>query len=190
MSTWTENELTILRQQIEDRAVLSKQNLEQIQQLLPGRSVAAIKKKSIEIRNGPPDRPKTAKWSEEEKHRLARAYKQRPEKLSTARIRAILEDFPGRSQKAIATKLREKFPAIYYMWTTDSTSESSGGEPEGESQQSQRTQNEENQNQQIEEPLPGPSRRTARRENTPNDTPPAQVLCKRSASVRGIKHNP
>ena len=41
------------------------------------------------------------------------------QKYKLEKIRAILPDFPRRSEKAAAAKFREKFPQIYYQQETD-----------------------------------------------------------------------
>uniref|UniRef100_A0AAR5PEG8 Reverse transcriptase domain-containing protein n=1 Tax=Dendroctonus ponderosae TaxID=77166 RepID=A0AAR5PEG8_DENPD len=117
MATWKQDEIHTLREFIQGRTVIGKRDLEEAHELLPGRSVAAIKKKCVELKNHPETnrRPGSSKWEPSELNHLIRAYKSRTETLATARIRAICDDFPGRSQKAIAAKLRETCPDVYYM---------------------------------------------------------------------------
>lgn len=114
MSTWKPDEINTLREFVQGRNILTKRDLEEAQNLLPGRSVAAIKKKCLEIKNpNQADRQGSSKWTQAELEQLVRAYKNRPEALPTARIRAILDNFPGRSLKAVAAKLRESYPDTY-----------------------------------------------------------------------------
>lgn len=105
MSTWKHQEINILREFTQDRTATTKRDLEEAQNLLPGRSTAAIKKKYLEIKNpNQAEKQNTNKWSEAELDELVRAYKSRPEPLATARIRAICDNFPNRTQKAMGSK--------------------------------------------------------------------------------------
>lgn len=110
---------------MQGRTTITKRDLEEAQNLLPGRSTAAIKKKYLEIKNpNQAEKQNTNKWSEAELDELVRAYKSRPEPLATARIRAICDNFPNRTQKAIAAKLRESYPDVYYMRNTNPETDS------------------------------------------------------------------
>ncbi|XP_050295823.1 uncharacterized protein LOC126735768 [Anthonomus grandis grandis] len=119
MSRWTARELAELRRILEEKnGVLLKENLANLAEVFPDRSAAAIKKKYLELKNtqnNPEQEPKVNKWNAEEEKRLVRMYKQRLEPQSGARIKAIMQSLPGRTLKAIATKLREKYPNVYYM---------------------------------------------------------------------------
>lgn len=58
-------------------------------------------------------KPKAAnRWTEEEGRRLVEEYRRRTEREAGARIKAILQHFPGRTVKAVATKLREQYPDV------------------------------------------------------------------------------
>lgn len=104
---------------------MTKRDLKEAQNLLPGRSIAAIKKKYLEIKNpNQAERQNTNKWSEAELDELVRAYKSRPEPLATTHIRAICDNFPNRTQKVIAAKLRESYPDVYYMRNTNPETDS------------------------------------------------------------------
>lgn len=102
--------------------MITKKDLEEAQNLLPGRSIAAIKKKYLEIKNQK-TKQSTGKWTQAELDELVGAFKNRPEPLPTARIRAICDSFPGRTEKAIAKKLRDNYPGIYYMRNNDQETE-------------------------------------------------------------------
>lgn len=129
MSTWKQEEINTLREFMQGRTVITKRDLEEAQRLLPGRSTAAIKKKHLEIKNpNQAERQNASKWTKTELDELVRAYKSRPEPLSTARIRAISDNFPNRTQKALAAKLRESCPDVYYMRNTDLETDSDDDE--------------------------------------------------------------
>lgn len=126
MARWKPQEIAILRRVLEENGgVLLREHLENLEPLLPGRSAAGIKKKYLEVkgqRNLPNNRQeqpeptlKGTKWTEDEERRLAQCYQERNEPQSGARIKAIMDSFPGRTAKAMATKLREKYPQVYYM---------------------------------------------------------------------------
>lgn len=138
MSTWKPDEINTLREFVQGRNILTKRDLEEAQNLLPGRSVAAIKKKCLEIKNpNQADRQGSSKWTQAELEQLVRAYKNRPEAHPTARIRAILDNFPGRSLKAVAAKLRESYPDTYYMRNAESDNDNELGEEPPQNQQPQ-----------------------------------------------------
>ncbi|XP_044750445.1 uncharacterized protein LOC123310835 [Coccinella septempunctata] len=118
----------------EKNGILISGDFDNLKEYIPGRSTAAIKKKYLEIKGTqsipdvfqrePQTTSKGAKWTEEEETRLVQKYSMRTENQSGARIKAILSLFPNRTEKAIATKLREKYPDIYYMRVSTSESES------------------------------------------------------------------
>ncbi|XP_044750655.1 uncharacterized protein LOC123310990 [Coccinella septempunctata] len=116
MSTWKEDEVNIVKQRLRlKNGTLTKEDFDSIQQQIPTRSVAAIKKKYLELKNNGETRTVSSRWSQEETDRLIRAYVSRTETQVTKRVQAILNDFPGRTLKGIATKLRDQYPDIYYM---------------------------------------------------------------------------
>lgn len=118
MARWKEEELAHIARMIEEKnGVLLGEDHQALQAVLLGRSVAAIKKKYIEVKNQNQIQnqrdnrreerattiTKAVKWSEEEERRLVTLYRQRPESQSGARIKVILPLFPGRTLKGIAT---------------------------------------------------------------------------------------
>ena len=83
------------------------------------RSLSAIKKKSkelIKIKEGRADKPakKVNVWTKEETNLLLIKYEEAEGPNITSRINNIILYFPGRSQKALMTRLRDGFPEIYY----------------------------------------------------------------------------
>ncbi|CAH0555597.1 unnamed protein product [Brassicogethes aeneus] len=123
MTTWKENELTVLQEYLATKeGPITRDDHTIIQQRLPHRSIAAIKKKCQETKaatNNPAAqaerRQRASRWCNEEVERLVEAYTSREETQVTARLKAIQHMFPGRSVKALASKLKTEHPNIYYM---------------------------------------------------------------------------
>ena len=121
MSRWSAAEINLLEEYLrqnprqltqEDHAAIS--TLIQVR-WRKDRSQAAIKKKIIEVKrnreqDGQQNPPLPQAWTPEETQRLVERFTQANGATRTAKIREILEDFSGRSEKAVATKLRESFP--------------------------------------------------------------------------------
>ncbi|KAL7302342.1 hypothetical protein TKK_0005003 [Trichogramma kaykai] len=82
------------------------------------RSAGAMKTKLNTIkraRNNPMTAAKASeRWAEQDVERLAARYAEVAGNTKTAEIRALISEFPGRSEKAIATLLRERFPVLYH----------------------------------------------------------------------------
>lgn len=135
MATWTQAEINTVLQYVQSKnGPITSEDHKELQRQLKTRSVAGIKKKCLELKqnvhNQQNDNPGTSKqgniWTKTEERRLIREYMNRTEAQVTKRTKAILNLFPGGTEKAIATKLREKYPEIYYMrkvQLTDSESE-------------------------------------------------------------------
>ncbi|CAG9769652.1 unnamed protein product [Ceutorhynchus assimilis] len=134
---WKPEEIAFLREKLQqNNEVLLKEDLQALEQQIPGRSLAGIKKTYLELKHQQHDtaaeigpEPQTAPtgsklWSEEEELTLVSLYKQQAGSQSGAKIKAILNNFLGRTTKVIATKLRGKYPNIYYMrYTSDDEAE-------------------------------------------------------------------
>lgn len=119
MATWNGDEIDVVRAILaEKRGPITIEDHRVIQQRLPERSLAAIKKKCLELKNNPAPKQQTTKWTKDEMERLIKEYSETKEQQIGSRIRSIIHLFPGRTEKAIATKLRETCPEIYYRKTT------------------------------------------------------------------------
>lgn len=119
MATWKLEEMEIIRNYLsETRNALTKEDHENIRTNLPHRSLAAIKKKCLELKHNRVPNCQPNKWTQEELQRLVNEYTTRDETQIGERLKAIKHMFPGRSEKAMATKLRETNPNAYYMRAT------------------------------------------------------------------------
>lgn len=171
MATWTAEEKNVILQYLQQKeGPITTQDYTQLQQHLKNRSIASIKKKCLELKHQLPHNQqmrhnqqmehnqqsmtsKTSKWSKNEKRTLIKEYVKRDEKQVTKRVKAIMHLFPGRSEKAIATQLRENHPDIYYMKKTTISDTDSEEDEEGQAEPIQ--QNNENIQNEI-NPLPEP----------------------------------
>ncbi|KAL7302344.1 hypothetical protein TKK_0005005 [Trichogramma kaykai] len=132
MSTWTREELDIAQEYLQQhQGVLTAANYEEVAMLIHQttsreRSANAVKVKVNDIRraNRAPEISAIVpeKWSDQELERLATRYAEMTANTKTGKIRGILADFPGRSEKAIVTVLREKFPVLYHQRTQSNPS--------------------------------------------------------------------
>ncbi|XP_044750658.1 uncharacterized protein LOC123310992 [Coccinella septempunctata] len=119
MSTWKPDEINVIHNYLQNKSgPIKAEDHKAIKERLPGRSIPAIKKKCLELKHNPNLPNRTNKWTSEEINRLISEYAARPEAQISARIDRIVDLFPGRTKKAIATKLRENHPEIYYRTTT------------------------------------------------------------------------
>ncbi|XP_045470568.1 uncharacterized protein LOC123677883 [Harmonia axyridis] len=120
MSTWTVSEIKIIQDYITNKSgPITVDDHKILQQTLVKRSLPSIKKKCLDLKhsintNQPCRIKQSSSWTSDEERRLVENYINRNEKQVTKRIRAILNAFPGRTEKALATKLRDKYPEIYY----------------------------------------------------------------------------
>ena len=127
MATWKAEELVIVERYLEENpGIVTVNKCEEVQKILQqagfDRGANAIKIKIGYIKRakrareqGIPTASSASEiWTEEEERRLVRKYAQAEGTNKIAKIRNIIIDFPKRSEKAIATKLRQDFPQIYY----------------------------------------------------------------------------
>lgn len=121
MSTWTEFEITFVQEYLRKKeGPITSEDHIKIRETLNHRSLPAIKKKCLELKHkkNPLVKKTTTKWTAAEEKNLLKEFLKRKETQVTKRIKAIANQFPERSEKALATKLRENHPDIYYMRKT------------------------------------------------------------------------
>lgn len=151
MATRKPEEKQIVRESIlENNGIILMEQLEELGAKLPRRTAAAIKKKYLEQKQRQVRPVKaTRKWTEEEEERLVREYRRRREGEIGVRINAIMGNFPERTAKAIATKLREKYSETYYM-RNDGDSEDDSEEEREQSDMEQQSDTDTEVNRQTE----------------------------------------
>ena len=122
---WSEGENRILSVFLENNQRILRaddyENLAQQINVKEGkiRSAAGVKKKLLEIKRQnqageQQARPVAQTWTNDEAERLVSSFLNAEGATKTAKIASIVHRFPGRSSKALAKKLRDDFPNIYY----------------------------------------------------------------------------
>lgn len=121
MTSWKREELDIINQYLRERPneQITAEIITNLKDRLPNRTHAAVKKKIFELKTpkntcAAPSTSKIKIWTIEESNRLAEIFAITYATTKQERVRLIEEQFPGRSQKALATRLRTMHPEIYY----------------------------------------------------------------------------
>ena len=116
MAAWKQSEIDVIKNYFEGHSgPVTTTDYEALGSMLPGRSTAGIKKKTLQVRDDHPrETAPRATWSTEEFGRLQVEYSNAPGQTKEQKLQAIAPQFPGRSTKSLAAQLRNKSPEVYY----------------------------------------------------------------------------